>query len=946
MPEKETIRVVSPPLSELARLRTPLTTGEDRFLSFLLRNLPPAWEIYIQPHLNGLRPDFVLLHPSVGIAVFEVKDWSLDAMRYIVHHPKGTPPRLMGEKDGIRFSLQHDNSVEKVQLYKEEIHNLYCPRTAGKAGYAIISAGVVFPCETTSRVIELLRPFRTAYSMDQTPQYYPVVGKDILQSDDILRVFPEVQRKASKYMSDETAADLRNWLVEPEVSAEQRQPLDLNSDQKKLVTTRTNTGYRKIKGPAGSGKSLVLAARAAQLTSEGKSVLVVAYNITLLNYLMDLAVRWPNGRGRTRDQVTWLNFHHWCKRVSNHHVIADQAQADNTDYEFMAEGAECSTDCAQWFACPGTVAAASGTLVQTDLDIDYSLVLLPVNVSPTYGYLQVRLALPDVGERIFIPQHPLAWGKQIAVTSDLDEGGFCLIHSLTEPTCFGGSGDIGYFADTEPGSSGSPVISYDDYLVVALHHCGGDDGACPNRGVRIPEIVDQLSISGNLPDNALPPSPQQTCLVDITPDKPPDEYHAGDHPTLYAYVTDQNENPLSNDEVDNWEVWRMWDYTMIYTKEMIGDNGYRGPGQWEFYDYLSGLDQGLRSYCVIFYHNGECGRECIDLYVGISECEPVQVQSVSAVPDVFPAGESTTISYALSLDAKVTDQVVDSIGGLVNEILTAEDQAAGEHQVVWDGTYDGGGQAPPGDYTVSIRGASYGSLMLSSEFGPWPNHDALDLVVHQSNQEVLIAEYVDMKVHRYTTSGTSVGYIDTSPKYPMAIEVDTSGFVYIMDRDDRIKKYSASYGLVSDFWWAGSSGDSLQGALFYSTKGYFWVSDNLHNRIVKLDMSGLELDWIAIDSSDEVTGRAVDSNGHLWAAFSENCGGPSEGLINEYSEDGDYLGFVTSTQNDGGADLDIKDGQLLYYKSRWFLEVYDIANRQWVGAPVAELNRGGGIAGS
>jgi hypothetical protein len=44
--------------------------------------LPIDWEIYVQPHLNGLRPDFVLLNPRIGIAVFEVKDWDLSAMGY------------------------------------------------------------------------------------------------------------------------------------------------------------------------------------------------------------------------------------------------------------------------------------------------------------------------------------------------------------------------------------------------------------------------------------------------------------------------------------------------------------------------------------------------------------------------------------------------------------------------------------------------------------------------------------------------------------------------------------------------------------------------------------------------------------------------------------------------------------------------------------------------
>lgn len=30
---------------------------------------------------------------------------------------------------------------------------------------------------------------------------------------------------------------------------------------------------------------------------------------------MDVAVRWPSSQGRTRKDITWLNFHYWCKRV-------------------------------------------------------------------------------------------------------------------------------------------------------------------------------------------------------------------------------------------------------------------------------------------------------------------------------------------------------------------------------------------------------------------------------------------------------------------------------------------------------------------------------------------------------------------------------------------------------------------------------------------------------
>jgi lysyl endopeptidase len=190
--------------------------------------------------------------------------------------------------------------------------------------------------------------------------------------------------------------------------------------------------------------------------------------------------------------------------MTNNHCISTQSSASNTDYEFMAEGATCSTSCASWGACPGTVEASSGTLIQTDSALDYTLILLPTNITGTYGYMQFRDTLPTVGERIYIPQHPSAYGKQIAVLSDTD-GPYAKIYSLNETPCSGGPGDIGYYADTEGGSSGSPVLAYDDNLVVALHHCAN----CPNRGVPIPSIITDLG--SNIPANAIggggPPLP-------------------------------------------------------------------------------------------------------------------------------------------------------------------------------------------------------------------------------------------------------------------------------------------------------------------------------------------------------------------------------------------------------------------------------------------------------
>jgi len=59
----------------------------------------------------------------------------------------------------------------------------------------------------------------------------------------------------------------------------------------------------------------VLAGRAAELAQQGLRVLVVTFNITLINYLLDLAVQYAQSNA-VRRQITALNFHSWCRRVA------------------------------------------------------------------------------------------------------------------------------------------------------------------------------------------------------------------------------------------------------------------------------------------------------------------------------------------------------------------------------------------------------------------------------------------------------------------------------------------------------------------------------------------------------------------------------------------------------------------------------------------------------
>ena len=327
-------RFVSPPADQIDQLKKPFNEATKLVFEFFDTHLVREWEIYIHPHLNGLRPDFVLLNPNVGIAVFEVKDWDLNSAGYSLEETTDKNWILNVQNENEEISRKIENPIQQIHKYKREIFELYCPRLAQKSGFAVITSGIILPFSEEEQVKNLLNPCLEKFGMLNYPKYNPISGKESIQSVNIHGVFPESARQKSYYIGEKLAKDMRNWLVEPDFASTQRQPLVfLDKEQLALTKTRTTSGYRRIKGPAGSGKSLILGARAAELISEDKNVLVVTFNITLIHYLMDIAVRCPESSGKTREKITWLNFHLWCKRVA-------WEAADEHNYKALWYGAK------------------------------------------------------------------------------------------------------------------------------------------------------------------------------------------------------------------------------------------------------------------------------------------------------------------------------------------------------------------------------------------------------------------------------------------------------------------------------------------------------------------------------------------------------------------------------------------------------------------------------
>lgn len=287
-------RIISPPLDHHDKLEPEITPGLQRVITLFDQTLSQDWEMYVQPFLNGLRPDIVLLHPRVGIAVFEVQE------------------------AGSVISQVAIDAQNRICRTKEEIFELYCPRLNQRFARPRITAGLIFPNLPCVDVKSLLGTLGDPHA-NSNRWVYPVSGKEQVNDKDLDAIFPNHKQdpeQPSIYMSEEIAEDLRGWLRDPYFSAEAWEPLELDQRQKELATSRTAaTGYRRIKGPAGSGKSMVLAARASELAAEGKNILVLTFNITLMNYLRNLSYRHRPSRIEPRSELTFMHFHAWCKRV-------------------------------------------------------------------------------------------------------------------------------------------------------------------------------------------------------------------------------------------------------------------------------------------------------------------------------------------------------------------------------------------------------------------------------------------------------------------------------------------------------------------------------------------------------------------------------------------------------------------------------------------------------
>lgn len=301
-----------------------MTNGERRVAERLEAKLDADYLLWYDVPVGPqhTHPDFVVLHPSRGILVLEVKDWKLSTIQQAdktdwVIAPDGVPKTVASPLEQARqYAHQIVNALERdPQLVQAE------GRHAGKLAFPW-SYGVVLPNITRKQFTEAelhraMEPNRVLCKDDMPESAdpedlqsrlwdmfpYGMRGKLSLPQIDRVRwiVFPQVRVQTTGDLFDDhdEAAELPDIM----------RVMDLQQEQ---LARSLGDGHRIIHGVAGSGKTMILGYRAEYLakasTQTSKPILILCFNEPLGVKLH--SVMQAKGLG---GQVHVRHFHKWCR---------------------------------------------------------------------------------------------------------------------------------------------------------------------------------------------------------------------------------------------------------------------------------------------------------------------------------------------------------------------------------------------------------------------------------------------------------------------------------------------------------------------------------------------------------------------------------------------------------------------------------------------------------
>lgn len=338
--------ILFPSLENVKKLKVQPTDGEWCLLNYFIENLPSDIEIYFQPFLNGDMPDIILMHKDTGVTIIEVKDWDLNS--YYLNLEKNN----LGD-----WTLKQNNHILKspfkqVFRYKDNMFNLHInglleKKILNKKFYGRINVFVYFHNATSSALklfysqiinyleleIQQCLEHKESHKKHLINQHIKLKKQRdyySITNDTISKI--TLPHKADNLFPEDIYNEFKRYLQPPFHTIEQG--IDINYSDRQKELSKSKPSHQKIKGVAGSGKTLVLAKRVVNSYKRHQSnVLILTFNITLTSYIHDMISNVREDFGW--DNFTILHYHVFFNSMANNYGMDIENDADYENTVFF-----------------------------------------------------------------------------------------------------------------------------------------------------------------------------------------------------------------------------------------------------------------------------------------------------------------------------------------------------------------------------------------------------------------------------------------------------------------------------------------------------------------------------------------------------------------------------------------------------------------------------------
>jgi len=330
------------------RLSSKASRGEERTFAFL-KKLPDDYLIYYEPNIDNRHPDFIVIAPDLGVIIIEVKGWYLEEILSGNHleitinsrglerheiHPLEQARNYMWrlaracERSPNRSLLLHQDGPQKNKFFFPFCHFVVLSNISRdnilrrkdqnvaeifKMNNTLFRDELVALENASAEEIQntLMRFFDPFWPIKQfTPEQVDVL-RSIIHPEIILSYIP------SQSLT--------------EIEAQQCFALVVLDRKQENNARKIGEGHRIIYGVAGSGKTVLLIARAKWLHDRdpGAKILLLCYNVVLSVYLKHVLEDYP--------RINVFHFDGWVKHNGIHSRIYDTPTGHIEDDESLGK---------------------------------------------------------------------------------------------------------------------------------------------------------------------------------------------------------------------------------------------------------------------------------------------------------------------------------------------------------------------------------------------------------------------------------------------------------------------------------------------------------------------------------------------------------------------------------------------------------------------------------